>query len=326
MQDIADAAGVHVMTVSNALGNVRGVAPATKEKVLLIAKELNYIPNSAARALVAGKTGMIAILCGAVNEPYYATMVHFLEWNMNEDGYKLTLLRRPHDVIDLINETGRVAVDGAIAVDMYHWADKFRAHPAVPCVAVGTYEHAFLDCVVIDLSAGTEQALTLMAKQGRKRIAYLVDAPHLTLPSEVRARTYLNVMGQLGLPAEIIDIYTSEVNAKIIPQHRKLLRDYFQTHGCPDALLCLNDEIAMCAYRVLRDMGRRVPDDVLLVGCDGQPHMEFFDPPLSTIAQPMEETCATAWRFLKQRMETPTLPLQKATLQGELIARESLGP
>lgn len=151
MQDIATAAGVHVMTVSNALGNVRGVAPATREKVLQIARELNYIPNSAARALVGGRTGSIALVCGYINEPYYAHMTYFLESNMAQDGYKLTLLRRPHDVIDLINETGRVAVDGAIAIDMYHWADQFRAHPAVPCVAIGTYEHNLLDYVLSTL-------------------------------------------------------------------------------------------------------------------------------------------------------------------------------
>lgn len=324
MQDIADAAGVHVMTVSNALGNVRGVAPATREKVLQIARELNYIPNSAARALVVGRTGTIALVCGAVNEPYYAHMAYYLESNVAEDGYKLTLLRRPHDVIDLINETGKVPVDGAIAIDMYHWADQFRAHPTVPCVAVGTYEHKLLDYVVVDLSLAVEQALRIMMEQGRQRIAYIVDAPQLSLPTEVRARTYLDVMQRAGRQPEIIDIYTEEVNTKIISVTRRRLHAHFQQHGFPDALFCLNDEIAMCAYRVLRDSGRRVPEDVLLVGCDGQPHMEYFDPPLSTVAQPMEAMCALAWRFLRQRMDDPTLPLQQVTLQGTLTATESL--
>ena len=324
LQDIADAAGVHVMTVSNALGNVRGVAPATREKVLRIAKELNYIPNSAARALVAGRTGMIAVVSGAVNEPYYASMVHFLERNLNADDYRLTLLRRPHDVVDLVNDTGKVAVDGAIGIDLYHWDEQFRAHPAVPCVSIGTYEHPFLDYVIVDLSAGIAKALQMMAVQGRKRIAYLVDAHHLTLPTEVRARTYLNTMRELDTPAEIINIYTGETLREDITLVREKIADHFRAYGCPDAILCLNDELAIRVFRVLRDLGRRVPDDVLLVGCDGQAHMEFFDPPLSTVSQPMEEMCARAWRFLKQRIADPALPLQHATLQGELIARESL--
>ncbi|RYX80612.1 LacI family transcriptional regulator [bacterium] len=325
MQDIADAAGVHVMTVSNALGNVRGVAPATREKVLRIARELNYIPNSAARALVVGRTGMIAILCTGINEPYYAHMLHYLARHINADGYKITLLRNPGEVTDLVNDTGSVPVDGAIAIDMYHWGDQFRSHPTVPCVAIGPHKHELLDCVLIDMSAGVSRALQLMAKQGRKRIAYVVDAPHLAMPTESRAAAYLEEMEQLGMRPEIVNIYTGHVNTKILPLARQLLTAHFREHGCPDALLCLNDEIAMCAYRVLRDLGRRIPEDALLVGCDGQAHMEYFDPTLSTIAQPIEAMATTAWQFLRQRLAEPTTPLQHATFQGELLVRESLG-
>ena len=91
-------------------------------------------------------------------------------------------------------------------------------------------------------------------------------------------------------------------------------------------MLCQNDETMMCVYRALRDLGFRVPDDVLLVGCDGQLHTRYFDPPLSTIVQPMERMSELAWQFLRQRMDDPTLPLQHAVVQGELIVRESLRP
>src|SRR5688500_18945792 len=79
MQDIADAAGVHLMTVSDALHGTRRVAPATRERVRQIAKELNYMPNFTARALATGKTKTIAVLSGTINEPYYANVVHLLE-------------------------------------------------------------------------------------------------------------------------------------------------------------------------------------------------------------------------------------------------------
>ncbi len=319
LKDIANIAGVHVMTVSDALSGKRSVAPATREKVLRIAKELNYIPNLAARALVTGRTGLIAILSGAINEFYYGNMVNLLESHMNAEGYKSVLMRTPHEVKDLVNSVGSVAVDGAIAIDMYHLVDEFQSHPAVPCVSIGTYERSFLDCVVVDLSSSVEEALGLMLAAGRGRIAYFVTAPYLALSSEVRARAYLDFMQKAGRPAEIIDVDVNEFD-----RVRRRFADYIQKNGCPDALLCQNDETAMCAFRVIRDAGRRVPEDVLLVGCDGQLHMEYFDPPLSTIVQPMEEMCALAWRFLKQRMNAPALPLQRVTLQGELVVRKSL--
>ncbi len=306
------------MTVSDALSGKRRVAPATKERVLLIAREMNYLPNVVARALVTGRTGLIAVLSGSTDEFYYGQMVHLLESHMRAEGYKLILMRTP-EVLDLVNATGSVAVDGALAIDMYDLVDQFRPHPSVPCVAIGTYKRSFLDHVVVDLSSAVEQALELMLSAGRRRIAYVVTAAYLGLPSEVRAGTYLDFMRKAERAPEVIDVATNELAAV-----RQRLFHHFQHNGCPDALLCQNDETAMSAYRVLRDLGRRVPDDVMLVGCDGQLHMEYFDPPLSTIAQPMEDMCARAWQFLKQRMATPSLPLQQAVLQGQLIVRESL--
>jgi DNA-binding LacI/PurR family transcriptional regulator len=324
LQDIAKIAGVHVMTVSDALNDTRSVAPATRERVKEIAKSLNYIPNSAARALVTGRTEVIAILSGGMNQPYYANMVHALEQQLTADRYKMLLLRTAHEVKDLVNATGNTAVDGAIAIDMYDLVDEFRSYSPVPCISIGTIKRPFVDQVIVDLSGGVREAVGIMLAAGRQRIAYLgtaVIAPHLAEATELRADAYLKALDGSQQAPEIIN-----VNADVPSVVRERFKDYIKENGCPDALLCQNDETAMCAYRVMRDAGYRVPDDVLLVGCDGQLHMEYFDPPLSTIVQPMEETCALAWQFLKQRMAQPNLPHQEATLSGELVVRESLIP
>jgi DNA-binding LacI/PurR family transcriptional regulator len=292
--------------------------------VLRIVEELNYTPNTIARALAQGKTGVIAIVCGAVNEPYYAAIVH-LETFMGADNYRLTLLRRPAEVKELINATGSVPVDGAIAIDVHHLVDKFHPHPMVPCVSIGTYENSLLDNVKVDLSAAVEEALQIMFEQGRRRIAYVVNAPDLALPRESRASSYLEFVSRVGLQPEIIVADTSHVGEVVLPKVRPLIKSYIEANGYPDALLCLNDETAMAAYAALRDLNLQTPRDVLLVGCDGQLHMEYFAPPLSTIVQPIEEMCSKAWQFLKARIHTPDLPLQRAVLKGELRIRESLG-
>ena len=319
LRDIAEVAGVHVMTVSDALNNTRSVAPATRARIKAIAQEMNYVPNFAARALVTGRTGIIAILSGAMNEPYYATMVHLLEKYLMADEYQLLLLRTPREVQYLVNSAGAAAVDGAIAIDMHHLVEEFRDRSTVPCVSIGTRPHEFLDHVLIDLSAGVAQALEIMRQSGRERIAYVVTAAHMAWPREVRARTYFDAMSNAGREPEIINVETDEFSIV-----RARLADYLRANGCPGALMCQNDETAMIAYRALRDCGFRVPEDALLAGCDGQSHMEYFDPPLSTVAQPMEEVCATAWRFLQQRLANRDLPLQSATHCGTLQVRASL--
>ncbi len=321
LQDIADVAGVKKMVVSNALNGTRSVAPATRERVQRIAREMNYIPNFAARALTMGRTGIIAILSGSLSEPYYAEMVHFLERHLTANGFHLMLMRTPGEVRDIAHATGNVAVDGAIAVDMQGLVNEFKSHPTVPCVAIGTSEQGFVDSVVVDLSAGVEEALGLMMAAGRRRIAYLVTANVMRQPTEVRARVYFRSMERAGQTPEIINVHTDDIDKTELK-----LEAYFREFGCPDELLCQNDATAMCDFRVLKELGLKVPDDVLLVGCDGQRQMKYFDPPLSTIAQPMEEMCALAWQFLQRRLVQPDLPLQTTTLEGKLIVRRSLVP
>jgi DNA-binding LacI/PurR family transcriptional regulator len=104
----------------------------------------------------------------------------------------------------------------------------------------------------------------------------------------------------------------------------QILKDYFVGKGCPDAILCMNDDIAIQVYRALMDLGKRIPQDVLLAGCDGLPITEYFEPPLSTIAQPMEEMCATAWKFLQKRIAKPELPFQTVSFDAKLAVRRSL--
>ncbi|BCM92610.1 HTH-type transcriptional regulator DegA [Abditibacteriota bacterium] len=321
LQDIADVAGVKKMVVSNTLNNTRSVAPATREKILQIAREMNYIPNFAARALTTGRTGIIAVMSGPLSEPYYANMVELLEEQITEAGFNLMLMRTPNEVKDLVNATGRIAIDGAIAVDMQGLVNEFRSHPTIPCVSISTSEQSFVDSVIVDLSASVEQAIGLMLAAGRERIAYLVTARILEMDTEVRARTYRASLRKANRVPEIINVMTDD--SEVVELKFKA---YIEEHGCPDALLCQNDETAMCAFRGLKDSGYVVPNDVLLVGCDGQRHMRYFEPPLSTIIQPMAEMCEAAWQFLQQRIAQPGLSHQAATFEGKLVIRESLCP
>lgn len=321
LQDIADVAGVKKMVVSNALRGKGRVAPATRERIKRLAGEMNYIPNLAARSLTTGRTGIIAILTGALNEPYYADMVHLLERHIATNGFHVMLMRTPDEVKELVNATGEVAIDGAIAVDVLNLVSEFRSHATVPCVSISTSKQGFVDSIVVDLSGGVEEALDLMMRAGRKRIAYVVTAESMALSSEVRVRTFLASMKKAGRTPEIINVSADEHFAIELK-----FKAHVEKHGVPDALLCQNDQTAMCVFHVLRELGLRVPNDVLLAGCDGLRAMKYLTPPLSTIVQPIEEMCATAWQFLGQRLAQPNLPFQSATFRGQLRVTESVLP
>ncbi|RYX82937.1 LacI family transcriptional regulator [bacterium] len=134
--------------------------------------------------------------------------------------------------------------------------------------------------------------------------------------------TYLSVMQETGRKPEFINSLPNLSR----PQRIKVIREYFEAHGCPDAILCLHDEIAIITYHTLLDCGYRIPQDVTLAGCEGLFMMECFEPPLSTINQHLEEACELTWQFLQNRIVTPTLPLQQRTFEAKLMVRKSLQP
>lgn len=336
LQDVAEAAGVTSMTVSRVIKGSDGVGAETRARVLRIAEELSYTPNLAARALATGKTGVIAVISGALNQPYYANIVHLLEAQLGDSGYQMRLLHTHNDLQHLISSTNSAAVDGVIIAGRYHLVDEFRA--LVPqvfqsCVFIDASKHSESDYVHNNLIPAVEVALELMFQTGRTRLAYLGHFQHFSravarssLPiesaagihGEERMRTYLAFMERAGMAPELIG---EQPQFDLTPES---LRKYLQEHGCPQGLLCVNDETAMYAYRAIRNAGYRVPNDVLLVGCDDLPFMECFDPPLSTIAQPVAEICALAWKFLQARIANPYLPPQQASFDAELVVRQSL--
>ena len=323
MQDVAKLAGVHSRTVADALKGTGRVAPTTRERVLRIASELNYVPNAAARALVTGRTGTIAVLSGPLNEPFYANIVHQLETHLTASGYEMMLLHTRREVNDLVKATQMSLVDGVIVISINRLAEEFfrlSGNSLQHCVFIDTSNPDFVDHITLDLRPAVEEALQLMLAAGRQRIAYIVNNRDALSHREVRMKTYLQVMEDAERAAEIIDMDTG-----LSPEARiESVKTYIEKSGCPDALLCQNDESAIYAYRALVESGVQIPGDAMLVGCDGLPYMEFFDPPLSTIALPTEEICAIAARFLQQRIADPQIPIQQTTLRGQLMIRKSL--
>ena len=324
LEEISRRAGVHSRTVSDALKGTGRVAPATREKVLSIARELNYVPNAAARALATGRTGTIAVLSGPLNESFYANMVHLLETHLTANGYAMTLLHTRRDVKDLMQATQASLVDGVIVIGSNHLPEEFirlRSSSPQPCVVIDTSSPDFVDHITLDLRPAVEEALRLMLTAGCQRIAYVVNNRDEAAAVEVRMAAYLKIMEEAGHLPELIDVNTNKRSEERI----EAITDYIEANGCPDALLCQNDETAIYTYRAVVGLDYRLPDDTLLVGCDGLPYMEFFDPPLSTIALPTEEICVIASQFLQARIASPNLPVQKATLPGRLMIRKSLG-
>lgn len=319
------------MTVSNALKGTGRVADGTRERIQRIARELDYRPNLAARALVTGRTGSVAVCTGPVSEHFYAYLLYLLEAELKASDYKMLFLRSRDMGQDLSTTLRNNSVDGIIAIDTFpDLRDLPRASSKVPpCVYAGVFDPDAvvampIDHIKIDLTGAVRESLKLLL--GRcSRVAYITADAVMADPTEIRTGIYLEAMAAAKQRPEVINLQIGSDSSRR-DLTRKHTIEYFRNHPVPDGLFCQNDEIAIGVYRALRDMGLRIPDDVQIIGCDGLKDMEYFDPALSSIVQPAEEMCALSWRFLQRRLANPDAPVQEATLCARLAIRESVKP
>jgi LacI family transcriptional regulator len=331
--EVARFAGVSGATVSRVLSN-RPDAQISREaraRVLRAAKQLGYSPNSIARALVTGRTNTVALWIAELHA-YHAEIVRQIQRLLGDDRFEMVICDVTRYQMAINDPThhdesehypirmSSLPVDGILAVDR---PDRVRnlllAHSELrtPFVSVGSYQLDTIDYVAVDLRPGTVAAITHLIESGCRRIAYIVWQA-TNNPGDARRDAYVETMQAAGLAPEYW-VFTGNTRSSVLEE----LSQYVNAGSLPDALFCFNDVMAIGAYKALYNLGLRAPDDILLVGCDGLSETEYLDRPISTIVQPFEDMCRTAWRFLKNRIADPDAPLQQVILQPELVVRES---
>lgn len=328
--DVAREAQVSGATVSRVLSGRADVAISdeTRERVIKAAERLGYRLNHSARALVTGRTDLVALWMHHLQTPFHAQVAHYTAFANRPTGYRILISEMEGigeggvipDIrqltIDDVNVDGIIAHEGSDYVSAY-----LRSYPQQrpPIVIMGAYFLRSIDHVGVDLYAGQVEATRHLYDVGCRRIAFLVNVGS-NHPGDARADGYAAAMREVGLPPEYIETPEGDQTRATA---RRTVDAYIRQHGHPDGILCLNDEMAIGANRALRDLGLRVPEDVCLVGYDGIEDMEYQTPPLSTMVQPLREMSEIAWQFLLKRIQEPDAPLQHAVLQPHLLIRES---
>lgn len=335
--DVASQAGVSKTTVTYVLDDRRDVAipETTRERVRTAARLLGYQPNAAAQALALGRSRTVTFAFPIRIAAHYAHVLQAFEHHTNAHGYHMIASSVGHlnlgnvgpDLSALLSNL----TDGIILVDM---PGAFR--PSLeellphnkPIVSMGVFTVPSIDCVEVDLASGAQAAVKHLLDADPRRIAFFgpggdveervveTFAPVGTI--DPRPAVYCQAMEEAGRPIEIIGGHPGNRRTNM-----EALRAYISDSGCPDALFCFNDEMAISAHRVLRELGYRIPGDVLLVGCDGSEEGEYLAPPLSTIVQPLDAMCALAWEFMTNRLADPDLPRQYAMVTADLAIRGS---
>ena len=337
--DVARLAGVSKSTVGFALSDRYDIAipETTRQRVKRAALEINYRPNLAARALTSGRMNAVTIAFPGSIHSYHARVLEAFEYHSNLHGYHLiastigsldshksgldfsTLLHGPSDAVVLVDAFGHYMPN----------VHEILSGPK-PVVSMGITSIEGIDGVLIDLKAGGDAACRHLIEGGARKMMYFgVNLPQADIPEYIekclrgddadpRCIAFCRTAQAAGLPIHMVGGDLNDRHATI-----ETLEAYIAANGCPDAIFCHNDTLAIRVHGVLRRLGFQMPRDVLLVGCDGIEACEDVEPPISTIQQPVEEMCKAAWDFLQTRLAEPDHPRQFTRIESRFLPRAS---
>lgn len=296
------------------------VAKESRERIVAAALGMGYRPKPHARALRLKKTGIIALWIPDQISTHDTHVARELSRLVKATGHELIISEV--GVSDRKQIWSHVPVDGIVAVDASKAVQtelEALATRAVPLVSIGGYSSDGTDHVQVDLETGTAEVMAHLIGSGFRRIAHATFVRR-NLAGESRRFGDVEAMKDAKLAPVFIYYPLSERQRPIT---RQLIQDCLRDHGRPEAIFCHSDDAALGIYRGLCDSGVSVPAEIALIGCDGIEDTEYLECPLTTLAQPVAEMCATARDFLQPRLEDRSRPAQLAVLSPRLAIRES---
>ncbi|MFI6271304.1 LacI family DNA-binding transcriptional regulator [Micromonospora zamorensis] len=326
LEAVAARAGVSRATVSRVVNGSTTVAEPIREAVTRAVAELGYVPNLAARSLVTQRTDSIALVMPEAatrvfsDDQVFPGIIRGVSQELEAADKQLVLMLAGspagHQRVERYT-TGR-HVDGVLFASL-HGADPLPgtlARLGIPVVVSGRpLGDVPVPYVDVDHVAGVTTAVRHMIDIGRRRIATIAGPQDMVAGIE-RLSGYRSAVADAGLP-ELIAVgdFTRESGAAAM---RRLLTE----HPDLDGVFAASDLMAHAALRTLREAGRRVPDDVAVVGFDDIETAAYTEPPLTTVRQPIVELGRRMTRQLLRLAAGEEIE-QSVMLPTELIRRAS---
>jgi LacI family transcriptional regulator len=325
LADLAREAGTSASTASRALSGRGYVSAEARDRLLAAADRLGYVPNASARTLKQRTSRVVGVVVSDLSNQFYARLAAGVEQTLREADYQMMVLGDNSESDEEIAGARAflaIRAPGVIMTPVGSDAADLLAAQGVAVVEVDRrLASSDCDAVVIDNEGGAYQATTHLIELGHRRIALLgIDTDWTT--DAGRLAGYRAALADGGITADERLVVRVPVHAEdAFEQIDALMRE-----DAPTAIFAANNLLAECAWRVLRDRGLRIPDDVSLVGFDDVPWMEMVEPGITVVAQPTLELGRCAARLLLRRLADPGLPRAVECLEPALVVRGSTGP
>jgi LacI family transcriptional regulator len=328
LRTLADHLGLSPATISlvvNRAPGARGIPKATQERVLAAAERFHYRANSIARSLRAQRTFTIGVLVPEISEGYAALVMSGIEDHLLQSGYLYFVASHRHRP-DLILEYPRLlldrSVEGLIAID----TPCSRRMP-VPVVAVsGHGTTPGVTNLVLDHAQAARLALEHLVQLGHRRIAFIKGQ---AFSSDTDSRWDAIGRAARNLDVPIDPELTVQLEGDLASPELgySVTRQLLARQQTFTALFAFNDISAIGAMRAVREAGRRIPEDVSIVGFDDIQSAAFQQPGLTTVRQPLRRMGELAAEIVVRRIGDPKriIHAKQVRVEPELIVRGSTG-
>ena len=328
IEDVAARAGVSTATVSRALRDLPNVSPATRQRVVTAARELDYVVSASASSLASGRTSTVGVITPYISRWFFGQVISGAETVLRRAGFDLLLygIDTAHRRSQFFSELPlRRRVDAVLvltlALDRAEVAS--LAGLGVPISTVGLAVPDF-PSVRIDDEAGARAAVNHLLGLGHRRIAMIgtgrSTASHFTVPDH-RRRGYLAALGAARIPVD--DDYQVDGDYTVEGGERAMAT-LLTCPRLPTAVFAQSDEMAMGALRSIHKVGLRCPEDMSVVGFDDHEMAVLFD--LTTVSQPVHEQGALAAGHLLAAVNGEPPPIWSQQVPTQLVVRGTTGP
>lgn len=334
IKDIAKICNVGVSTVSRAINNEPGISIKTKERIMQVVREFNYVPNNSARNLKMVESNTIALIITGIDNTFFQSMFGQFEIELRQRGYDFLLhaVSWNQDVVTVATELmkekrlkGMILLGG----QMERPEERLDALgiPYVLCTVAHNADYPMLNCPWVGINDELEayNAVNYLIGKGHRDIALVAGQKTDNAVSAQRLAGYQRALKEHDIPfrPELVRFADPNVTDFSLENGYTSTKHLLASGAKFSAMFCMSDLITVGAYKALDEAGIRIPEDCSVIGFDGIELSKYLCPGLTTMEQPRRDMVRSSVELLMKELDEGKVPEQKI-YQATLIERDSV--
>ncbi len=321
IKEVAEEAGLAVGTVSRVLNNRGYISEKAKQKVYDAMAKLDYQPNELARSLQNKHSNVIGVIVPHIIHPYFAEVINCIEESAYKKGFRIILCNSQNTEEKEDSYVQILKANRAAGIIIFTGGSRLKSFESLktPVVAMECYPEYASTVVACDNTMGGTLAGEHLMEKGCKHILLITSTPNGPMPSSERETAFYQACKEKYIPVQTL--MTAVENFEAL-SYMMEIKDYLSKHPEVDGIFTTSDVIAAQAIRACHMLKKRVPEDVKIIGYDDVKMAAYYNPPITTIHQPIGKMAELAVELLLKVIEEESVE-EKYLLPVSLVQRET---